>query len=262
MARSPDALEFRRWALDWSPPVLRRKALRHWEALLPVLAKRVSPFLLERWPAGIFGEERDKERQKYDDDFKRGFAQRAMLEELFYMALFAERLTEAVGVPVVCDRPPYEVAVGHAHLFDFLPSFVRQTIAATSLSESERTDLRGSVKELLSVPPEEIIRRFTAARPIMDRAVPLALKASDGYAIHCEQLRHWIVFNARMARYAAVGADQQAARESLEKICGALLPPPLTAKGPNEASLAIDYRFIRGRADPVLKKNYNIWVST
>ncbi len=54
MPRAPDVLELRRWALDFSPSVLKRKIVRQWEALAPEFGKRVSPFMLERWRAGIF----------------------------------------------------------------------------------------------------------------------------------------------------------------------------------------------------------------
>src|SRR5437762_8205876 len=110
MARAPDAREFRRWPLDFSPSVLKLKALRQWESLVPVFRERLSPFLLERWRASVFGEETDAERQRYDDDLRNGLLRGTTLwEELLSWVSSSEKLAETIGVPFVCDRAPWQV---------------------------------------------------------------------------------------------------------------------------------------------------------
>lgn len=43
---------------------------------------------------------------------------------------------------------------------------------------------------------------------------------------------------------------------SLEQITEALLPPEWVKDSPNEAALSFDYRLIRERADPILRKRF------
>src|ERR1019366_6713099 len=128
MARIPDALEFRKWALGYSPSVLKHRAIRQWESVAPDFGKRISPFLLERWRAGVLGEETDKERQQYDNKFKNGILEGTLIEELLFVAFWQEKLSESVGIPVVCDHAPYEVPAGYAHMFDIRSSEIRRSV--------------------------------------------------------------------------------------------------------------------------------------
>lgn len=256
MPRTRDALEFRRWALDFSPSVLKRKAVRQWEKMAPEFGKRVSPFLLERWRAGLFGEESDKERQQYDDEFRDGILNGTLIEELIVVASWSEKLSDEVGVPVVCDRPPYEVLVDHAHLFDILPHVIRKSFG-TGMSDSDLNSIREAMQKMRDGSPPDLITAFTSIRPLMDRAIPILLRATEGYGIHNEFVRHWIVFNARMARRSVDARDRAAARQSIVKVGEALSPSPWVGEGPNELGLAVDYRFIRQHADSILRKKYH-----
>jgi hypothetical protein len=86
--------------------------------------------------------------------------------------------------------------------------------------------------------------------------IPILLGTTDGFGIHNEFVRHWIVFNARSARHAVDPRDRRAACLSLEKITSALFPSEWVGEGPNPGGLAVDYRFIRGETDSILRKKY------
>jgi hypothetical protein len=217
MARAPDALEFRKWALGYSPSVLQRRAMRQWESVASDFGKRVSPFLLERWRAGVFGEETDQERQQYDNEFMKGILEGTLIEESLFVASWEEKLSESLGVPVVCDRAPYEVPMGYAHMFDIRSSEIRRNTEA-AMSESELVEIRAAIEMMREESPPNLYAALSSMRPIMDRTIPILIRSSDGFGIHTEFVRHWIVFNVRSARYAVDARHKQAAYQSIVKI--------------------------------------------
>lgn len=256
MARFPDAIAFREWALDHSPAALNKRALRLWDVLAPHFGKSFSPLLMEFWRAGIFTDQTDADRRQYDSRLIDGFTQGKLVEELLLFDAWAERLSVEMGVPVVTDRPPFRVAVDRIHIFDVPVPVIREVYQETVTDSTLLAQLKAFAVIRNTPPPTNEFARWNKLRPLLDMMIPTLLRSTEGSGIHNELTRRWIFFNARAARYAAVPSERDAAEESLEKIHAALLPSPLAARGPNSAGLASDYLYICQQVQPIIRKRY------
>lgn len=248
-ARFPHALEYREWALAHSPEALRQIANRKWERFVCYFEPALSPRFKEIWRAELFTEGGTlvPKDMQWDE---------ALIREAVFAFVVLMKLSEAIELPVTAMTAPYKVLPDHVHLFDIQASLVRQSFARAAKDPGFLT-FSDAVKGYPNFPaPPNEFAGWTRARPMMDLLVPALLFFSDGAAIHVEPFRKWIVFNTWTARRAVDPKDRTAALESLQKISDALFPSEWARAEPNPAGLALDYAFIREKADPILRRKY------
>ncbi|HEV2380859.1 MAG TPA: hypothetical protein VG206_13840 [Terriglobia bacterium] len=245
MARLPHALEYREWALAHSPEALRQIANHRWERFVCYFEPALSPRFKEIWRAELFTEGGTPVPKDMHWD-------EALIREAVFAFVVLMKLSEAIELPVTAFASPYKVLPDHVHLFDLRASLIRQSFAKAA-KDSDFLAFSAAVRGYpnFPVPPHEFAA-WTRARPMMDLLVPALLFA----AIHVEPFRQWIVFNTWTARRAVDPKDRRAALESLQRISDALFPSEWAREEPNPAGLALDYRFIREQADPILQKKY------
>ncbi|MDA2913629.1 hypothetical protein MYX77_06670 [Acidobacteriia bacterium AH_259_A11_L15] len=246
-------IEHRKWALDYSPPQLKRMALRRLDVFVAGLGGGLSPKAVSIWRESILGTltSLDVEDRYQDLANKRADAQDFMI-----LALIVGRFCELANMPLVCDRPPYQVPIDCMHLFDFQPAQIREGVGHT-IREIESAGLPGLVREIADnrrTTDQE--GRDEKLRRVMDLIVPFLLRYSGGMQIHNPAVRHWVAGNAYRAQHATARHERRAAVQSLENVFDALLPFETTEERPNEAGLSLEYAQIRERADPILKRRY------
>lgn len=246
-------IEHRKWPLDYSPPQLKRMALRRLDAFVAGLGGGLSPKAVSIWREFILGTSTSLD---VEDRYQDLANKRADAQDFMILALIVGRFCELANMPLVCDRPPYQVPIDCMHLFDLQPAQIRKG-ARQAVGEIESEGLPDLMQEIADNPrttsdkvSDEKLRR------VMDSIAPFLLRSSEGMQIHNRAVRHWIAGNAYRARHAIAPNERRAAVGSLEKIVDALLPPEVTEEGPNEAGLSLEYAQIRERADPILKRRY------
>ncbi|NIV69210.1 MAG: hypothetical protein GWN41_03605 [Phycisphaerae bacterium] len=246
-------IEYRRWALEYSPSQLKRMALHRLRALVSNLGSGLSSRTVSLWGDSILGTATSLEvEERYQDLASKS----TDVQEVMILALIMGRFCELTDMPLVCDRPPYHVPIDCVHLFDLQPAQIREGIEHT-ITEIKSERLPDLVREIASNRPtpdkkesDENLRR------VMDLMVPFLLRYSGGMLIHNLSVRHWIAGNAYRAQHAVSSAERQAAVQSLERVFDALLPFEPIEQRPNEAGLSLEYEQIRELVDPILKKRY------